>query len=148
MAPSPARRAYLDQFVRREAFLARYPTGQTPAAYVAALDQNAGHPLTPAESADLVARLSDGRETRATALRRVAEHAALRAAEFNQAFVLLQYMTTPRIAGWRPGDQPAADAGDPLPAAVVRLPVRPQSDVTARRSAAEHVGRARRVRDA
>jgi hypothetical protein len=85
------KRAYLDQFVLREAFLARYPTVQTPTAYVDALNQNAGSPLTAAERADLIARLSDGRETRATALRRVAEHATLRAAEFNKAFVLMQY---------------------------------------------------------
>jgi glucose/arabinose dehydrogenase len=85
------KRSYLEEFVTREAFVDLYPTGQTPAAYVDALNRNAGSALSPAERDDLVARLSDGRETRATALRRVAEDATLRAAEFNKAFVLMQY---------------------------------------------------------
>jgi hypothetical protein len=85
------KRDYLDQFVTRRAFVERYPTGQTPAAYVDALNRNAGNALSPAERDDLVARLADGRETRATALRRVAENASLRAAEFNKAFVLMEY---------------------------------------------------------
>jgi glucose/arabinose dehydrogenase len=85
------KRNYLNAFVERGAFLALYPTGQTPTAYVDALNQNAGNPLTGAERTDLIARLTDGRETRATALRRVAEHATLRAAETNRAFVLMQY---------------------------------------------------------
>ncbi|MDQ3804392.1 MAG: PQQ-dependent sugar dehydrogenase [Acidobacteriota bacterium] len=85
------KRAYLNEFVTRDAFVERYPTGQTPAAYVDALDRNAGNVLTPAARADLVARLADGRETRATALRRVAENATLRAAQFNKAFVLMEY---------------------------------------------------------
>jgi glucose/arabinose dehydrogenase len=97
------KRNYLDQFVLREAFLARYPTGQTPAAYVDALNLNAGNPLSAAERADLIARLSDGRETRATALRRVAEDADLHAAEFNKAFVLMQYFGYLRR---NPDDQP------------------------------------------
>ncbi|HEX8719135.1 MAG TPA: PQQ-dependent sugar dehydrogenase [Pyrinomonadaceae bacterium] len=85
------KRNFLNAFVERAAFAARYPTGQTPAQYVAALDENAGDVLTPAEEADLAARLADGRETRATALRRVAEDADFTRLETNRAFVLMQY---------------------------------------------------------
>ncbi|MET0625203.1 MAG: PQQ-dependent sugar dehydrogenase [Pyrinomonadaceae bacterium] len=85
------KRAFVNAFVERAAFTSRYPTGQTPAQFVAALDANAGDVLTPAEEADLAARLSDGRETRASALRRVAEDEDFKRAEFNRAFVLMQY---------------------------------------------------------
>jgi glucose/arabinose dehydrogenase len=100
------KRAYLEEFVRRPDFVARYPTGQTPAAYVDELNQNAGNVLAAAERNDLVARLADGRETRATALRRVAEDEALRAAEFNRAFVLMQYFGYLRR---NPNDPPDAN---------------------------------------
>jgi glucose/arabinose dehydrogenase len=85
------KRDFVNAFVERAAFAGLYPTGQTPAQFVGALNTNAGLVLTPAEAADLAARLADGRETRATALRRVAEDADFRAAEFNRAFVLMQY---------------------------------------------------------
>jgi hypothetical protein len=85
------KRAFVNSFVERAAFVARYQTGQTPAQFVAALDANAGDVLTPAEEADLAARLADGRETRAGALRRVADDEDFRRAEFNRAFVLMQY---------------------------------------------------------
>jgi glucose/arabinose dehydrogenase len=85
------KRAFVNGFVERAAFNGAYPTGQTPAQFVNALNTNAGLVLTPAEVTDLAARLADGRETRATALRRVADDADFRAAEFNRAFVLMQY---------------------------------------------------------
>jgi hypothetical protein len=85
------KRAFVNSFVERAALVSRYQTGQTPAQFVAALDANAGNVLTPAEEADLAARLADGRETRAGALRRVAEDDDFRRAEFNRAFVLMQY---------------------------------------------------------
>ena len=85
------KRDFANAFVERAAFLSRYPTGQTPAQFVAALNANAGLALTPAEEADLAARLADGRETRAGALRRVAEAENFRRAEFNRAFVLMEY---------------------------------------------------------
>jgi hypothetical protein len=85
------KQAFVNGFVDRAAFVNLYPTAQTPAQYVNALNTNAGLVLTPAEVTDLAARLADGRETRATALRRVAEDADFRAAEFNRAFVLMQY---------------------------------------------------------
>jgi glucose/arabinose dehydrogenase len=83
--------AFINAFVERAAFVSRYQTGQTPAQFVAALDANAGNVLTPAEEADLAARLADGRETRASVLRRVADDEDFRRAEFNRAFVLMEY---------------------------------------------------------
>jgi glucose/arabinose dehydrogenase len=85
------KRAFVNAFVERAAFASRYQPGQTPAQFVAELDANAGNVLTPAEEADLAARLSDGRETRASALRRFAEDEDFKRAEFNRAFVLMQY---------------------------------------------------------
>ncbi len=85
------KQAFVNAFVDRAAFVNLYSTGQTPTQFVNALNTNAGLALTPAEVTDLAARLADGRETRATVLRRVAEDADFRAAEFNRAFVLMQY---------------------------------------------------------
>jgi glucose/arabinose dehydrogenase len=85
------KQTFVNAFVERAAFVSRYQTGQTPAQFVAALDANAGNVLTPAEEADLAARLADGRETRASALRRVADDEDFRRVEFNRAFVLMQY---------------------------------------------------------
>jgi glucose/arabinose dehydrogenase len=97
---------FAEEFVTRPAFVVLYPTSQTPAQYVAALDANAGNVLTPAEEAELAARLADGRETRAGALRRVADDADLRAAETNRAFVLMQYFGYLRR---NPDDAPNTD---------------------------------------
>jgi glucose/arabinose dehydrogenase len=85
------KRDFVNAFVERAAFTSAYATGQTPTQFVNALNTNSGLALTPAEVSDLAARLGDGRETRATVLRRVAEDADFRAAEFNRAFVLMQY---------------------------------------------------------
>ncbi|MFL6336268.1 MAG: PQQ-dependent sugar dehydrogenase [Pyrinomonadaceae bacterium] len=85
------KRDFVNAFVERTAFTNAYPTGQTPTQFVNALNANSGFALTQAEVTDLAARLADGRETRATVLRRVAEDADFRAAEFNRAFVLMQY---------------------------------------------------------
>jgi glucose/arabinose dehydrogenase len=85
------KQSYADAFVARDQFVALYPSGQTPAQYVNALNTNAGLVVTPAEEADLAARLADGRETRASVLRKIADDDDFRRAEFNRAFVLMQY---------------------------------------------------------
>ncbi|MDT5270586.1 MAG: hypothetical protein QOH49_2772 [Acidobacteriota bacterium] len=85
------KRDFVNAFVERGAFVNLYSTGQTPTQFVNALNTNAGLVLTPAEVSDLAARLADGRETRATALRRIAEDSDFRNAEFNRAFVLMEY---------------------------------------------------------
>ncbi len=50
-----------------------------------------GGALSQAERDSLVNGLSGGQETRATVLRKVAEDGDFSAAEFNRAFVLMQY---------------------------------------------------------
>jgi hypothetical protein len=95
-----------EEFVTRPEFLALYPTGQTPAQFVAALNTNAGLALTPAEASELAARLADGRETRATALRTITEDQDFQDAEFNRAFVLMQYFGYLRR---NPDDSPNTD---------------------------------------
>jgi glucose/arabinose dehydrogenase len=97
---------FAEEFVTRPEFVALYPTGQTPAQYVAALDANAGDVLNPAEESDLAARLGDGRETRAGALRLIAEDADLKTAELNRAFVLMEYFGYLRR---NPDDAPNTD---------------------------------------
>ena len=75
-------------------FLARYPTNLSAAEFVDRLNQNAGGPLTQAERDALVAQLAPdpaSTQRRADVLRAVAEDEDLKRAEFNRAFVLLQY---------------------------------------------------------
>ncbi len=85
------KRALADEFVARPEFRLRYPSGQTAAQYVDLLNQTSGVALSQAERDALVAGLEAGTETRATALRRVAEDEDFKRAEFNRAFVLMQY---------------------------------------------------------
>jgi hypothetical protein len=83
--------ALLDEFVARPEFQAAYPAQLTPAEFVDRLNAQAGGPLSPAERDALVAGMTSGQETRASALRRVAEDADFKAAELDRAFVLMQY---------------------------------------------------------
>jgi glucose/arabinose dehydrogenase len=85
------KKAFANGFVARASFFSRYPTAQTPAQYVAALNTNTNFALSQTEQDDLAARLADGRDTRATVLRKIAENANFKQAEQNRAFVLMQY---------------------------------------------------------
>jgi hypothetical protein len=88
------KRAYFERFAASARFTARHPSALTPAAFVAALDQNAGGVLTQAERDALAAELSAAGNTaqaRAVTLRKVAEHPELARRELNRAFVLMQY---------------------------------------------------------
>ncbi|MFN2513498.1 MAG: hypothetical protein ABR568_19020 [Pyrinomonadaceae bacterium] len=88
------KRAYMAGFVQRQRFLDAFPLTLTPAQFVDRLNQNAGGVLTEAERDVLVAQLSSNPDVtagRAAALRQVAESPALRQAEFNRVFVLMQY---------------------------------------------------------
>ncbi|HEX3560304.1 MAG TPA: hypothetical protein VHU19_13945, partial [Pyrinomonadaceae bacterium] len=85
------KQSFAVEFASRADFVASHPASQTPQQYIAALAANAPGALTQAESDDLAARLADGRETRASVLLRVAEDADFKAAEFDRAFVLMQY---------------------------------------------------------
>jgi len=92
-------RQFVEEFVARAEFRERYPEAMTPEQYVDALNLNVRHdfpeldpgPLTPAERAQLVDGLRSGAETRATVLRKVAEHPAMYQLEYRRAFVLSEY---------------------------------------------------------
>jgi len=86
------KQAFMEEFVARERFNAAYPAALTPAEFVDRLNQNAGNPLSRAERDQLVSDLSSGAKTRAQVLRAVAEDDDLVKAEFNRAFVLMQYI--------------------------------------------------------
>ena len=82
---------YFTQLASSSRFTTHYPQTLTPGQYVDALNANAGGALSRGERDALVAELSAGAKTRAQALRAVAEDADLARAEFNRAFVLMQF---------------------------------------------------------
>jgi hypothetical protein len=101
--------AYAQEFVGTSRFRASYPPGMTAAAFVERLNQNAGGVLTAADKAALEAILGatpDDAAKRAQVVRRVAENGALTQAEFNRAFVLMQYFGYLKR---NPNDAPDAD---------------------------------------
>ena len=83
--------AFLNSFVARAEFQTNFPAQLTAAQYVDKLNTMTGGALSQAERDALVNGLSGGQETRATVLRKVAEDGDFSAAEFNRAFVLMQY---------------------------------------------------------
>jgi hypothetical protein len=80
--------AFANDFVSRARFTTAYPNSMTTAAFVDALNANAGNPLSQAERDALVT----GGMTRAQIVRAVAEDTDLSSAEKNKAFVLMQYL--------------------------------------------------------
>jgi len=84
-------RALADSFVRREDFRLFYDSLSNEQ-YVDKLYQNTGVTPDQTDRNALVAGLNTGAETRATALRRIAESEALTHAEFRPAFVLMEYI--------------------------------------------------------
>jgi hypothetical protein len=74
--------------------------------FVNTLNTNAGNPLSPSERDQLVSDLNTGAKTRAQVLRAVAEDSDLYSAEFNRAFVLIQYFGYLRR---NPNDAPDSD---------------------------------------
>jgi CSLREA domain-containing protein len=85
------KQAFIAQFVQRQRFTNTFPASLTPAQFVDRLNTNAGNPLSQLERDQLVNELSINFKTRAQVLRAVAEDADLANAEFNRAFVLMQY---------------------------------------------------------
>jgi hypothetical protein len=89
------KQAFAEEFVQRSRFTTAYPLTLTPAQFVDGLNDQAAtsgvKPLSPAERDQLVADLSAGIKTRAQVLRAVAEDQTLSSAEYNRAFVLMQY---------------------------------------------------------
>jgi 6-phosphogluconolactonase (cycloisomerase 2 family) len=78
-------------FVNRQDFVEKYPLMILPAAYVQQLNQNAGNPLSATELAALIDEHTSNTKNRAQVLSQIAEHQNLANAEFNRAFVLMQY---------------------------------------------------------
>jgi outer membrane biosynthesis protein TonB len=85
------KQAFTSGFVTRSRFTEAYPVSMTPAQFVDQLNQNAGNPLAQSERDQLVTDLDSGTKSRAQVLRAIAENLDLKAAEFNRAFVLMQY---------------------------------------------------------
>jgi uncharacterized delta-60 repeat protein len=100
------KQTFLNNFVQRTRFLLDYPTNMTAASFVDKLNLRAGNPLSPSERDQLVNDLSTSAKTRAQVLRAVAEHQNLINAEFNRAFVLMQYFGYLRR---NPNDSPDGD---------------------------------------
>lgn len=91
------KQSFVSQFVQRARFLDAFPISMTPTAYVDKLNQNAGNVLSPAERTSLIALFGSSGDTssftiRALVLRQIAENQNLYNAEFNRAFVLMQYV--------------------------------------------------------
>jgi hypothetical protein len=83
-------------FVQRSRFTTAFPTSMTPAQFVDALDANAGPVLSASERATAIGLFGSALDTsnvtaRSQALRQVADDPDLINAEFNRAFVLMQY---------------------------------------------------------
>ncbi|HSQ23264.1 MAG TPA: M12 family metallo-peptidase, partial [Pyrinomonadaceae bacterium] len=97
---------YFNRFVQTTRFTSRYPSTMLPASYVHALNVNAGSPLLPTEEAQLAVEQTSGSKSRAQVLRQIAEHPNLANAEFNRAFVLMQYFGYLRR---NPNDTPDLD---------------------------------------
>jgi hypothetical protein len=85
------KQAFLAEFVQRSRFTTLFPASMTAAQFVDKLNTNAGNPLSQSERDQLVSDLSTNVKTRAQVLRAVAEDPDLNSAEFNRAFVLMQY---------------------------------------------------------
>jgi Tol biopolymer transport system component len=85
------KRAFLSAFVQRQRFTNAFPPAMSAGEYVDKLNSNAGNPLSQTERDQLVSDLFGGQRSRADVLRAVAENPKLAQAEFNRAFVLMQY---------------------------------------------------------
>lgn len=105
------KQAYAVAFVQRPEFIAAFPNSMTADQFVTKVDTNAGGVLSTAEKANLISVLgatASDVSKRASVLRSVAEDSDLRNAEFNKAFVLMQYFGYMRR---NPDEAPDADFG-------------------------------------
>jgi hypothetical protein len=103
------KQAFALSFVQRGQFLNAFPGSLTADQFVTQLTTNAGIVLSSTDKANLVAVLGSTPADvtkRASVLRSVAENADLKAAEFNKAFVLMQYFGYLRR---NPNDAPDSD---------------------------------------
>src|SRR5262249_20881569 len=104
------KQSFVSQFVQRPQFANAFPTSMTPAAFVDQLNQNAGNVLSSTDRAALIGLFGNAGDTsslttRAQVLRQIAENQSLYNAEFNRAFVLMQYGGYLRR---NPNDEPEA----------------------------------------
>jgi hypothetical protein len=83
--------AFTAEFVRRPRFITAFPNTMPAEQFVDTLNMNAGNPLSQPERDKLVSDLLTNATTRAQVLRAVAEDPDLKSAEFNRAFVLMQF---------------------------------------------------------
>ena len=88
--------AYFAEYVQRPRFTTAFPTSMTPAQFVDQMNTRAGNVLSASEQTTAINRFGSAGNTtnqtaRAQALRQVAEDRDLELAEFNRAFVLMQY---------------------------------------------------------
>ena len=103
------KQAYDLEFVQRPQFINAFPIGLSATAFVTQLNANAGNVLSAARQTELVNLLGatpGDPAKRAQVLRLVSEDATLRTAEFNNAFVLMQYFGYLRR---NPNDAPNTD---------------------------------------
>jgi len=86
------RQKYLEDFVSRPEFVALFPQGTAASAYVTLLFANAGASPTQSERDAAIAAYGSGNTAgRAVALKSVVESGSVFNAQYNPAFVLLQY---------------------------------------------------------
>jgi hypothetical protein len=102
---------FTSQFVQQPQFQNAFPLTMTPEQFVDRLNQNAGNVLSSSDRATAIALFGGTSDTgnpteRAQALRQIAENSNLYHAEFNRAFVLMQYFGYLRR---NPNDQPDGD---------------------------------------
>lgn len=97
---------FASQFVQRSRFTNAYPASMLPTTFVETLNRNAGSPLSTSELLQLEVEFATGQKNRAQVLRQIAEHPNLVNAEFNRAFVLMQYFGYLRR---NPNDPPDGD---------------------------------------
>jgi hypothetical protein len=86
--------AYMLAFVQRPDFVSAFQPGMSPTDFVTQLNTRAGGVLSPAEQTNLINMFGGSTadlNKRAQVLRAVADDTDLRNAEFNRAFVLMQY---------------------------------------------------------
>ncbi len=90
------KQAFANAFVQRPRFTTAFPTSMTPAQFVDTLNANAGNVLSSSDRTTIINLFGGAGDTsntsaRAQAVRQVAENQNFVNAEFNRAFVLMQY---------------------------------------------------------
>ncbi|MDX6384781.1 MAG: hypothetical protein QOK48_2354 [Blastocatellia bacterium] len=96
MALENNKQAFVAAFVQRSPFTTAFPTTRTPDQFVDQLNTNAGNVLSTTERATAIGLFGSATNTtnltaRVQVLRQIAEDSDLNSAEFNRAFVLMQY---------------------------------------------------------